>query len=149
MFPSTYVHHISGSLSNHCPLWICTDDENIRFHRKIRPFRFEALWMMDEWWEGVIKNSREGQSMTNLMERVVNKIKMCNLSLQMWSKQSFGNVCCLLQQKKELLVQVEKVHEWIKSWLSETLESSSSIWWLRKGAYGNSDQRWSGWKQVI
>ena len=63
----------------------------------------------------MIKNSREGQSMTNLMERVVNKIKMCNLSLQMWSRQSFGNVCCLLQQKKELLVQVEKVHEWIKS----------------------------------
>lgn len=56
----------------------------------------------------MIKNSREGQSMTNLMERVVNKIKMCSLSLQMWSKQSFGNVCCLLQQKKELLVQAEK-----------------------------------------
>ena len=56
----------------------------------------------------MIKNSREGQSMTNLMERVVNKIKMCSLSLQMWSKQSFGNICCLLQQKKELLVQAEK-----------------------------------------
>ena len=46
--------------------------------------------------------------MTNPMERVVNKIKMCNLSLQMWSKQSFGNIRHLLQQKKKLLVQAEK-----------------------------------------
>ncbi|XP_075675058.1 uncharacterized protein LOC142644299 [Castanea sativa] len=28
MFPSTRVHHILGSLSDHCPLWICTNDEN-------------------------------------------------------------------------------------------------------------------------
>jgi len=64
--------------------------------------------MKDEQCEGVIKNSWEGQSMTNPMERVVNKIKMCSLSLQMWSKQSFRNIRHLLQQKKKLLVQAEK-----------------------------------------
>jgi len=54
-FPSTRVHHVSGSLSDHCPLWICTDDENAQFYWKRRPFRFEAVWMKDEGCEGVIK----------------------------------------------------------------------------------------------
>ena len=107
-FPSTRVHHISGSLSDHCPLWICTDDENIRFYRKRRPFRFEAAWMKDEGCEGVIRNSWEGQSLSNPMERVVNKINRCSQSLQTWSKLSFGNIRRLLHQKKKLLVQAEK-----------------------------------------
>ena len=32
-FPSVRVHHISGSLSDHCPLWICSDNENVRFYK--------------------------------------------------------------------------------------------------------------------
>ena len=55
MFPSTRVHHILGSLSDHCPLWICTDDENAQFYWKRRAFRFEAVWKKDEGCEGVIK----------------------------------------------------------------------------------------------
>lgn len=34
MFPSVRVHHIPGSLSDHCPLWICSDDENVCFYKK-------------------------------------------------------------------------------------------------------------------
>ena len=57
MFPSTRVHHISSSFSDHSPLWICTDDENARFYRERKPFKFEAVWMRDEGCVAVIKNS--------------------------------------------------------------------------------------------
>jgi len=57
MFPSTKVHHISGLLSDHSPLWICTDDENARFYRKKKPFRFEAVWIRDEGCEAVTKKT--------------------------------------------------------------------------------------------
>ena len=56
MFPLTRVHHISGSLSDPCPLWICTDDENARFYKKRQPFRFKAVWMIDEGCEGVLNS---------------------------------------------------------------------------------------------
>ena len=77
MFPSTQVHHISGSLLDHFPLWICTDDENARFYRKRRPFRFEVVWMKDEQCEGVIKHTWGSQSVDNPMNKFVRKIKTC------------------------------------------------------------------------
>ena len=77
MFPSTRVHHISGSLSDHFPLWICTDDENARFYRKRRPFRFEVVWMKDEQCEGVIKHTWGSQSVDNPINKFVRKIKTC------------------------------------------------------------------------
>lgn len=63
--------------------------------------------MKDKRYKGVIKNSREGHSLGNPMERLVSKVDTCRLSLQTWSKLSFGNICRLLQQKEKLLTQVE------------------------------------------
>ena len=34
LFPTVRVHHIAGSLLEHCPLWVCSDDENVRFYKK-------------------------------------------------------------------------------------------------------------------
>ena len=48
LFPTVRVHHFPGTLSDHCPLWLCSDDENVRFYKKSRPFRFEAVWLKDE-----------------------------------------------------------------------------------------------------
>ena len=33
MFPTVQVHHVVGSLSDHCPLWLSSDDENARFYK--------------------------------------------------------------------------------------------------------------------
>ena len=77
MFPLVRVHHISSSLSDHCPLWICTDDENARFYRKGKPFRFEVVWMKDTRCEGVVKNAWERQALGNPMEKLVRKVDTC------------------------------------------------------------------------
>ena len=38
VFPTVRVHHLQGTLSDHCPLWLCLDDENVRFIRNPGPF---------------------------------------------------------------------------------------------------------------
>ena len=43
LFPMVRVHHVEGSLLDHCPLWIRSNDKNIRFYKRNRPFRFEAV----------------------------------------------------------------------------------------------------------
>ena len=60
LFPTVRMHHIAGTLSYHCPLWLCLDDGNIRFYKKARPFRFEVIRLKDERCEGVIKKPWDG-----------------------------------------------------------------------------------------
>ena len=43
LIPTVRVHHVEGSLSNHCLLWIRSDYENIGFYKRNRLFRFEAI----------------------------------------------------------------------------------------------------------
>ena len=81
MLPPVQVHHISGSLSDHCPLWICSDDENARFYRKGKPFHFKAVWMKDAMCERVVKNAWERQALDNPMEKLVRKVDICRSSL--------------------------------------------------------------------
>ena len=68
LFPLVRVHHIAGSLLGHCPLWICSDDENVKFYKKGRPFHFEAVWMKDKRCKGMIKKAWDGISLFNPME---------------------------------------------------------------------------------
>ena len=78
------IHHIEGSLSDHCPLplWIRLNDENIRFYKRNRPFYFEAVWLKDERCEGVIKDALVRQKLGNLMQKVMGKIDACSTSLR-------------------------------------------------------------------
>ena len=57
MFPFVRMHHIEGSLSDHTPLWVCLDNEQVRFYKTRRPLKFEAVWMKDEHCGDVIKNA--------------------------------------------------------------------------------------------
>ena len=43
LIPTVRVHHVEGSLSDHCLLWIRSDYENIQFYKRNRLFRFEAI----------------------------------------------------------------------------------------------------------
>ena len=154
MFPSVRVHHISGSLSDHCPLWICSDDENRRFYKNRRPFRFEAMWMKDEGCEGVIKNAWEGLHSSNPMTTLVHKIDKCRTKLKTWSRLSFGHIRKLLSQKKKLLAQAEALsmarqnHEQVRTLRSEVYDlmlkedcmwqQRSRVSWLKDGDLNTS-----------
>ena len=81
LFPTVRVHHIAGSLSDHCPLWLSSDDENKRFYKRNRPFRFEATWLKDEGCEAVIKHAWQKHIPGENMEKVMSKIEACSTSL--------------------------------------------------------------------
>ena len=88
-------------------MWVCLDDENVRFYKRGRPFRFEAVWLTNDRCDDVIKNAWAGNTLDNPMDRLVGKVDVCRSSLQTWSKLSFGNIRSLLNQKKKLLAQAE------------------------------------------
>ena len=58
--------------------------------------------MKDERCEGVIKKAWEGRSGGDLVGRLIGKVDDCRVSLQNWSKLSFGNIRRMLPPKKEL-----------------------------------------------
>ena len=77
MFPIVRVHHVTRTLSDHYPLWLCSDDENVRFYKKNRPFRFEAVWLKYDRCEGVIKNAKEGCNYGDPVNMVISKVEAC------------------------------------------------------------------------
>ena len=128
MFPSVRVHHLPGSLSDHCPLWISSDDENIRFYKRNRPFRFEAVWLKDERCEGVVKTAWEHNVPGSPMERLIGRVEVCRANLQTWNRVSFGNIRNQLRNKKKQLAKAEALsmaganHERVKLLKEEVYE---------------------------
>lgn len=88
-------------------MWICSDDENICFYKRGWPFRFEAMWMKDKCYKGVIKSTWEGYHTGCPMSNLVTKVDSCRKKLQTWNRLSFGHIRSLLVQKKKLLAQAE------------------------------------------
>lgn len=99
--PNGRIHHLRGTLSDHCPLWLCFDDENVRFYKKSKPFQFEAVWLKDEACEGILKRAWDGHNYREPIGRLIGKVEACRSSLQKWSRLSFGNIRHMLNQKKK------------------------------------------------
>ena len=106
-FPTVQVHHISSSLSNHCLLWICSNDDNVCFYKRGRPFRYKVMWMKDDQCEGVIKDAWDEQHWGNPINNLVTKVEACYTKLKTWNRLSFGNIQSLLEKKRKLLAQAE------------------------------------------
>ena len=154
LFQTIRVHHLPGSLSDHCPLWINLDDENVRFYKRNRPFRFEEVWLKDEHYKGVIKNAWESIASGSPMDRLTCKVDACRTHLQTWNRVSFGNSRSLLSQKRKLLAHADAWsmargnHELVKILKGEVYEfmvkedilwqQRSRVEWLKSGDFNTS-----------
>ena len=58
---ATRIHHLEAFHSDHKSLLLCSNSKFKRFYRKMRPFRFEAMWLKDSTCEEVIKKSWGGR----------------------------------------------------------------------------------------
>ena len=47
-FLTVRVHILDFSSSNHKPLCLCSNDENLHFYHRKHPFRFEAMWLKND-----------------------------------------------------------------------------------------------------
>lgn len=155
MFPTVQVHHVQGTLSNHCPLWVCSDDENVRFYNQSKPFCFEAVWLTDESCEGIIKSAWNRRNSGDSMDRLIGKVEACRLRLKTWSKLSFSNIRWLLTQKKKMELEKTKLlsmagmnHEQVRVLRGEVYElivKEDRLWhqrswveWLKIGVMNTS-----------
>jgi hypothetical protein len=72
-----------------------------------KPFRFEEMWTSEAGCEQTIVNSWKTKKSGVLMYQVWDKIHTCKKSLQVWSRQSFGNVKQQIKETKKQLKQAE------------------------------------------
>ncbi|XP_040942293.1 uncharacterized protein [Gossypium hirsutum] len=79
LFPRGNIHHLTSSLSDHCPLLISTTNES-RF-KGIPSFKFEAWWTTKESIEDEIKKSWESSNGS-----IFEKIEILQISLSKWAK---------------------------------------------------------------
>ena len=98
-FPTSRIHHLDAFHSDHKPLLLCSDSELKRFYRKVRPFRFEAMWLKDNSCEGVVKDAWGDDSVGISAWSFNRKIYACQDNLREWNRKSFGHVRNLLQRK--------------------------------------------------
>ena len=56
-FPGSRIHHLDAFHSDHKPILLCSNYELKRFFRKGRPFRFEAMWLKDNYCDKVIREA--------------------------------------------------------------------------------------------
>ncbi|KAA3466354.1 reverse transcriptase [Gossypium australe] len=83
LFPMGHVQHLPYSMSDHCPLLICTDHLIQKFWRK--KFHFESWWMLEESSEKVIKEAwkTSSESLMEKLECVQSKLKLWARSLKL------------------------------------------------------------------
>lgn len=98
-FPTSRIHHLDAFHSDHKLILLCSDSELKRFYRKGRPFRFKAMWLKDNSYEGVVKDQWGDDLVVGSTWSFMKKIYACQDNLREWNRKSFGHVRNLLQKK--------------------------------------------------
>lgn len=84
LFPEGMIQILPRTYSDHAPLLLHVFGKNHRNHI-MRPFRFEAAWILDPSFETVVNNNWTG---SNLSEHIENFTK----AAKDWNKNVFGNI---------------------------------------------------------
>ena len=95
-FPFVHLHHLPRSSSGHKPIWLVSDDIQSRFYHPQKPFRFKAMWIKDERCEGVVHSAWYMCFVDDPMGKVLGTVNNCQTQLQLWDKNTFGNIRILL-----------------------------------------------------
>ena len=103
-FPSTILHHLQCTSSNHLPLYI--NLSGLEFPpRKV--FRFEEMWLSDVRCAEMVEASWSSYSYGHGDDAIIKKVEQCGKYLTWWNYNIFGNVRKELAKKKELMVVAE------------------------------------------
>ena len=145
-FPSTKIHHLDVTTSNHKPLWITPEGVDSSFHK---PFKFEQMWLTDEGCTSTVEAMCRERVVDPWDTRVLNKIDKCGRELTRWSKKCFGSVRRELENKRKQLKQVENEAartgnstrmKLLEREVNQLLDKEAKMWgqhsrvmWLRDG----------------
>ncbi|KAG6718907.1 hypothetical protein I3842_04G176300 [Carya illinoinensis] len=102
MFERATIFHGFSSYSNHLPLGLDVMGAHLR-KRRPKPFRFEAMWVVEEDCTQIIQNTLNQQSNQTCLQDIMSNIAGCASKLQRWNKAKFGKVQFNLQQARQNL----------------------------------------------
>ncbi|XP_041004081.1 uncharacterized protein LOC121249435 [Juglans microcarpa x Juglans regia] len=149
LFPQVVVTHGIAASSDHLPIWLDTEGQDVLVRRKIL-FRFEAMWVGNEMCTQIIKEVWDRRGDGDSMLDVMGLIKGCSENLFRWNKSSFGHVRQQLNGARERL---EQLHQTAASQPGnvrlKAARDEVQIWLERKRLCGDRDPRCTGLRRLI
>lgn len=109
MYPNSVVYHLSAFYSDHVPILIVTAPEvglPVKNKRWVRPFRFEARWVIKDDCQQVISENWT-LNIRNPMDRFTANGSRTLAALTHWEKSSFGNILAKIRSVKGKLLAVQ------------------------------------------
>lgn len=100
-FPKARVIHGSVAYSDHLPIWIELEGENIKKRPKL--FRFETMWVGEKGCDDIVKEIRRRVDSKNDMEDIMNKLFECGQRLDRWNQAQFGRMHVNLRNAQQRL----------------------------------------------
>ncbi|XP_023873052.1 uncharacterized protein LOC111985633 [Quercus suber] len=102
--PGSKVQHLQSYSLDH--LAILVKPEGITPNPN-RTFKFEQMWLRDRGCSDTVISAWGPPIVEATMPEVAGKVKSCGVKLTEWSKNSFGSIRKLLEEKKKLLAKAE------------------------------------------
>ena len=106
-YPTGRVQHLHCFTSNQRPLLLALDPNGESHKWKRKPFRFEAMWLMDLGCRDTVAKAWTYQTEGTPMFQATKKLRKCKKMLKKWSMDHFGNVKQQIKKTKEKLWQAE------------------------------------------
>ncbi|KAF7815045.1 ribonuclease H [Senna tora] len=103
-FPHTNILSLASVCSDHSPLVVRMYECIPHRHR---PFRFEAMWLLDDGCEKVVTDAWLINKRGSLSYMFVQKCKEVKSSLKCWNRNSFGHVQFQIKQLNEELESIQ------------------------------------------
>ncbi|XP_027155659.1 uncharacterized protein LOC113756041 [Coffea eugenioides] len=92
------ISHLARELSNHAPLLISV---STRLDNKPRPFRFLNVWMRQDEFLPIIRESWDQSCPKSPMQILCHKLKRLRGAIQSWNKEVFGDIFQGVKKKEE------------------------------------------------
>ena len=108
-FPTGRIHHLHCFTSDHKPLLLALDPNGESHKWKRKPFRFEAMWLMDPGYGETVSRAWAYKTDGTPMFQATEKLRKCKKMLNKWSGAHFGSVKQQIKQTKEKLCQAKVV----------------------------------------
>ena len=143
------VHHLHCFTPDHRPLLLALDPNGESHKWRRKPFRFEAMWIMDPGCGEIVSRAWAHQTEGTPMFQATQKLRKCKKLLKKWSRAQFGNVKQQIKQTKEKLWQAE-VASTRDGKDDEVVRLKVELNYVRKKSKcGIKDQGYNGFKVVI
>ena len=139
-FPGSKVQHLHSNTSDHQAILV--KPEGILPNPK-RSFKFEQMWLRDKSCSFTVNRAWGPPIGGATMPEVAEKVNFCAFKLIEWSKNSFGSVKKMLEEKKNLLAKAElatarggdsMVVKSIQKEINDILDKENLMWQQRSQA---------------